>query len=166
MIYFPCRCGDFKGRVTRQVNGILVEVCANCGLHTPKSFAGNRVVLRGLTEEDDVEVSLSWPKPEPMDEKEYTGGDVNYYVVDIVDPKRFDPYTAECEDIIEALNMNFAEGCAFKAIWRKAAARSLGKEKKGNNALYDAEKIVYYGQRQVVQEQRKIKTQEEGGTKS
>lgn len=93
--------------------------------------------------------------------KEHSGGDVNYYVVDIVDPKRFDPYTAECEDIIEALDMNFAEGCAFKAIWRKAAARTLGKEKKGNNALYDAEKIVYYGQRQVVQEQRKIKTQED-----
>lgn len=87
---------------------------------------------------------------------EYTGKDVNYYVVNITAPKRLDPYTAECEDIIEALGMTFAEGCAFKAIWRSCAARTLGLQKKGQDAdgVYDAEKVVYYGGRMVAQRQR------------
>lgn len=86
-----------------------------------------------------------------MDDHQLTGGDVNYYLVDVPRPKRLEPYRAECEDIIEALGMNFAEGCAFKAIWRKAAARN-GNGKPGNTALYDAEKIAYYGSRLVAQE--------------
>lgn len=82
---------------------------------------------------------------------EKSGGNVNYYVVDVKNPKRFTPYTAECEDIIEALGMTFAEGCAFKAIWRSCAARTLGKEKAGGSSVYDAEKIVYYGNRILAQ---------------
>ena len=86
---------------------------------------------------------------------EYTGKDVSYYLVPIPHPKRLDPYTAECEDIIEALKMTFAEGCAFKAIWRKCAARTLGLTKAGyKGGLYDAEKAQYYGARMVVQETR------------
>lgn len=78
---------------------------------------------------------------------EYTGKDVSYYVVNVQDPKRLDPYTAECEDIIEALGMTFAAGCAFKAIWRSCAARNLGLQKKGQDehGIYDAEKVIYYG---------------------
>ena len=85
-----------------------------------------------------------------------TGKDVNYYLVDIKDPKRLTPYTAECEDIIEALGMTFAEGCAFKAIWRSCAARTLGLLKPGHDpeGIYDAEKSVYYGGRMVVQRKR------------
>ena len=85
-----------------------------------------------------------------------TGKDVNYYLVDISDPKRLSPYTAECEDIIEALGMTFAEGCAFKAIWRSCAARTLGLLKPGHDSegIYDAEKTVYYGGRMVVQRKR------------
>lgn len=80
-------------------------------------------------------------------EPEFTGGNVNYYVVPVPDPKRLDAYTAECEDIIQALGMTFAEGCAFKAIWRSAAARTLGLKKTGQDAhgVYDAEKVIYYG---------------------
>lgn len=86
---------------------------------------------------------------------EYTGKDVSYYLVEIAAPKRLDPYTAECEDIIEALNMTFAEGCAFKAIWRKCAARTLGIAKAGyKGGLYDAEKTQYYGARMVAVEGR------------
>lgn len=88
---------------------------------------------------------------------EKTGGNVNYYVVDILEPKRLKPYVAECEDIIEALKMNFAEGCAFKAIWRSCAARTLGKLKAGGDAVYDAEKVVYYGQRMVEQRKKESK---------
>ncbi len=85
-----------------------------------------------------------------------TGKDVNYYLVDISDPKRLTPYTAECEDIIEALGMTFAEGCAFKAIWRSCAARTLGLLKPGHDpeGIYDAEKVVYYGGRMIVQRKR------------
>jgi len=82
---------------------------------------------------------------------EFTGKDVNYYIVEVPDPKRLAPYTAECEDIIEALGMTFAEGCAFKALWRSCAARTLGKQKKGQDeaGVYDAEKVEYYGARMV-----------------
>ena len=60
---------------------------------------------------------------------------------------------AECNDIIEALGMNYAEGNAFKAIWRRAAARTLGKAKKGyEDGLYDAQKVEFFGKRLVEQE--------------
>ena len=86
---------------------------------------------------------------------EYTGKDVSYYLVRIESPKRLNPYDAECEDIIEALGMTFSEGCAFKAIWRKCAARTLGIAKAGyKGGLYDAEKAEYYGARMVAAELR------------
>lgn len=85
---------------------------------------------------------------------EYTGGSVSYYRVQITNPTSgTDAYQAECNDIIEALGMNYAEGNAFKAIWRKCAARTLGKAKAGyEDGLYDAEKVVFFGQRMVSQE--------------
>lgn len=80
-----------------------------------------------------------------------TGGSSDYYKVRIERPTSGgEPYVAECNDIIEALAMNFAEGNAFKAIWRMAAARQ-GNGKPGNTALYDAEKVVFFGQRLVEQ---------------
>jgi hypothetical protein len=82
--------------------------------------------------------------------EEHTGGSSSYYTADIKNPTTpFKlPYQAECNDIIEALNMTFAEGNAFKAIWRTAAAR-MGKRKKGNNAKYDAEKVIFFGNRML-----------------
>jgi len=59
------------------------------------------------------------------------------------------PYSAECNDIIEALGMNYAEGNVFKAVWRMCAARQ-GKSKAGyTDGLYDAEKVIFFGQRLV-----------------
>ena len=90
-----------------------------------------------------------------VSEKEYTGGSVSYYKVHIQNPTTTDnaPYMAECNDIIEALGMNYAEGNAFKAIWRRAAARTLGKSKKGyEDGLYDAQKVEFFGKRLVEQE--------------
>lgn len=77
-----------------------------------------------------------------------SGGLNNYYVVSIKNPQRKEqePYQAECEDIIQALGMTFDEGCAFKALWRNAAAR-MGNGKPGNKALYDCEKLVHYANR-------------------
>ena len=86
---------------------------------------------------------------------EYTGGSVSYYRVEVPHPtsKGVHPYMAECNDIIEALQMNYAEGNAFKAIWRMCAAR-LGKSKLGyKDGLYDAEKVEFFGKRMVAQNQ-------------
>ena len=85
----------------------------------------------------------------------YTGGSSDYYKVTInktTTPYAL-PYTAECNDIIEALGMNFAEGNAFKALWRRAAQRTLGLTKAGAkpDGLYDAEKVEFFGKRLVEQ---------------
>lgn len=90
----------------------------------------------------------------PEDTREYTGGSVSYYRVTINRPTSKDaaPYVAECNDIIEALGMNYAEGNAFKAIWRSCAARHLKLSKRGyDDAIYDAEKVVFFAQRMVEQ---------------
>lgn len=78
---------------------------------------------------------------------EHSGGKVNYYLVHVQHPRREEQpaYQAECEDIIAALNMTFDEGCAFKAIWRSAAAR-MGAKKEGHDPVYDADKVVHYGE--------------------
>lgn len=97
--------------------------------------------------------------PEPT-EQEYTGGSVSYYRVQVEHPTSPDvkPYTAECNDIIEALKMSYAEGNAFKAIWRRAAAQNLGLAKKGySDGLYDAEKTEFFGGRMVAQSKRATK---------
>lgn len=83
---------------------------------------------------------------------EYTGGSVSYYKVEVENPTSGgEPYTAECNDIIEALGMNYAEGNAFKAIWRMCAARNGKAKANYKDGLYDAEKVVFFGQRMVAQ---------------
>lgn len=85
---------------------------------------------------------------------EFTGGSVSYYKVKVERPTNpeANPYTAECNDVIEALGMNYAEGNAFKAIWRSCAARHLKLGKKGyDEGLYDAQKVVFFGERMVTQ---------------
>lgn len=78
-----------------------------------------------------------------------TGGRTNYYLAQVDFPQRdVPPYQAECEDIIEALEMNFDEANTFKAIWRSASAR-LGNGKPNHKALYDAEKMVHYSGRNL-----------------
>lgn len=85
----------------------------------------------------------SSPGPAP----EYTGGSSSYYDLEI------NGVTVSCNDIIEKLGMNFAEGNVFKACWRSCASRNLGKKKAGAKAdgLYDAEKVVFFGERMVAQ---------------
>lgn len=87
---------------------------------------------------------------------ENSGGDVNYYLAEVKHPKRAEPYMAECEDIIAALGMTFFEGELFKAVWRKAAQRTLGVGKAGNTALRDAQKMAHYGARCLAIEQQGI----------
>lgn len=80
--------------------------------------------------------------------KNNTGGSVDYYKIYVRHPTTLpEPYEAECNDIIETLNMNFAEGNILKALWRKAAARK-GMQKNGyDGGQYDAEKILFFSQR-------------------
>lgn len=91
-----------------------------------------------------------------MAQPENSGAHAKYYELTIQRPKSGgDAYKAECQDIIEALKMDFNEGNAFKALWRRAAAR-LGNVKKGNeDPLYDAQKIKFYGTRILEQEENK-----------
>jgi len=80
-------------------------------------------------------------------ERTLTGGSSDYYVVDVTNPHRGGPiYKAECQDIIEALKLDFQEGNIFKALWRRASSR-LGNGKPGTTSRYDAEKIHFYAER-------------------
>ena len=101
---------------------------------------------------------------EVAESPEYSGGSVNYYKVEIKDPttEGVQPYTAECNDIIEALGMNYAEGNAFKALWRRAAQETLGLRKAGakEDGLYDAQKVEFFGKRLVVQSERRKEVKE------
>ncbi|ANJ65286.1 hypothetical protein REXELLA_58 [Erwinia phage vB_EamP_Rexella] len=81
--------------------------------------------------------------------KEESGGRVNYYLAAVLHPQRESqsPYTAECEDIIDALNMTFDEANIFKEIWRSANERTHGAGKVGNTPLRAAQKMVHYSGR-------------------
>lgn len=88
-------------------------------------------------------------------EQQYTGGSSDYYKVFVKNPTTLsESYYAECNDIIEALEMDFAEGNAFKAIWRKAKARQGVKKKGYDNGVYDSEKIIWFGERMLVKAKR------------
>lgn len=134
---------DFTGR-TGKVNSV-------------SDAGGVSVTLENPTSQplyfDAAELALIEPADAPAPpQPEYTGGSVSYYTVHVARPTNPDlqPYAAECNDIIEALGMTYAEGNAFKAIWRACAARTLGKAKLGyKDALYDAEKVVFFGERMV-----------------
>lgn len=82
-------------------------------------------------------------------EQPLSGGSNDYYKVAVARPTSgVEPYTAECNDIIEALQMTYAEGNAFKAIWRHALARR-GIGKQGNTQKYEAEKAEFFAKRLV-----------------
>lgn len=105
--------------------------------------------------EAEARVTLSNRKTDPTS----GGGLTNYYLIGIVNPQRNDkqpPYTAECEDIIEALELNFDEANIFKEIWRTANARK-GNAKQGQSDLRSAEKIYHYAGRIL---KRTIRTKE------
>lgn len=76
------------------------------------------------------------------------GGFNNYYLVHVKYPQRAEqaPYQAECEDIIEVLELNPDEANIFKEIWRSANARK-NNGKSGHTPLYGAQKILHYAKR-------------------
>jgi hypothetical protein len=80
--------------------------------------------------------------------EESSGLRVNYYLVQVRFPQREDQpaYQAECEDIIDALELTFDEANIFKEIWRTARQRQ-GFGKAGNTSVRAAEKMVHYSGR-------------------
>lgn len=83
---------------------------------------------------------------------ESSGGSCEYYKVLIENPTTAkETYTAECNDVIESLDMTYAEANMFKEIWRSAAARTLGKAKEGHTAKRGADKIVFFAARNLIQ---------------
>lgn len=99
-----------------------------------------------------IKDSLKHLKAEPVKEIS-TGGSCDYYRVGVTHPMSKDqvPYIAECGDIMESLEMTYAEANIFKEIWRTAAERTLGLKKAGNNAKRAAEKIVFFAERNYQQ---------------
>ena len=80
--------------------------------------------------------------------EENSGLSCDYYKINVTYPydASKEPYTAECGEVMEALNLSVYEGNIFKELWRQATAR-LGFKKKGNSCLRGAEKILWNAQR-------------------
>lgn len=110
--------------------------CPNCIPPRPKAEIGDGYAIL--------------PEGVTLVKTQKTGGSVDYYKCHVADPiSKGEPYTAESIDIIEALGMTFAEGEAFKAIWRTCTGRMGGAVKADNKALYNAEKVEFFGARMV-----------------
>ena len=138
--------------------GKIVKNCSSCEHSTPDGCSSEPITCLGGY--DSFEYSL-WRARSPALQNRATpaansGAHAAYYELTIQRPKSGGAaYKAECQDIIEALQMDFNEGNAFKALWRRAAGR-LGNVKKGNeDPLYDAQKIKFYGTRILEQEENK-----------
>lgn len=166
-----CNAGDLEAEAPKDNDGYYLWDGGECpvpdiwqvyvkfrnGATASQAWQANNLSWSQTGEDDDIVafkiVSTGECRPDTPEvaTQEYSGGSVSYYRVRIESPTTIAaPYEAECNDIIEALGMNYAEGNAFKAIWRRCAARQ-GKAKAGyKDGLYDAEKVVFFGQRMVV----------------
>lgn len=108
------------------------------------SLRGKRLLFSGTIPEFLNENLEKEPVPEIS-----TGGACDYYRVGVTHPMSKDqvPYIAECGDIMESLEMTYAEANIFKEIWRTAAERTLGLKKAGNSNVRAAEKVVFFANR-------------------
>ena len=120
---------------------------------TPEEVSGPDVVNVLEVAETRKEIHAKATKPVAIN----NGLNGSYYEVEIKYPTKEHktPYLAECNDIIEALNMTPHEYNIFKSVWRKAAAR-LGNGKKDSKALYDAQKCLFASQRMVILEHQEL----------
>ena len=78
--------------------------------------------------------------------EENSGGSCDYYKLDINCPLHLQPYSAECGDIMDALELTPNEANIFKELWRTAASRQ-GKHKASHTTLRAAEKYVFFANR-------------------
>ena len=114
----------------------------------------------GLAKEFPVDRRVSFQEAvDKHQAKALTGGSSDYYKIQVDHPttEGNKPYLAECNDIIEALGLSFAEGNILKAIWRSAAKRQ-GNGKQGTTERYDLEKIVFFAKRLLTQIETKEQT--------
>lgn len=142
------------GEITRpgdEFNKDTFYFCAKCLKSHTTNYAGCDGLRTPIPIQDLVTCAEEKHNPvNPLVGGKLSGD--HYYRVEVSAPiaAELPPYTAECSDIIEALDMTFNEGEAFKAIWRLAAARQ-GRGKPGNKPQYDADKAAHYGGRIAVQ---------------
>ena len=150
----------------------LISVKWSHGARSDNTYSGNlnwpnvleykitAPFVEAKVETDLDKIFVTIPKFHMDDEiptgEELTGLSSSYYDVTISkwtneEHQQDEPVTICCNDIIEALDMNYAQGNVFKAQWRIAAFKQ-GKCKKGNSTLYDAEKSYFFSNRVLVQE--------------
>lgn len=139
-----------KGVFERYINDITLVIATRRGVTIRPSSkrSAEDTMTEPLIETVAIRESSADSQESKLDlevKTENSGGDVDYYTVDIRFPKRFNPGKVECEDVIKALDMRFDEGEAFKAIWRAAASRAFKKMKAGDSNVRNAEKVVHYG---------------------
>lgn len=83
--------------------------------------------------------------------KKLSGGSCDYYNVDITHPTTARaPYTASCNDVIEALQLSSAESNIYKEIWRTANGRAHNNGKPDNDPVRAAEKVLFFAIRIAV----------------
>lgn len=138
---FEKRLDEHLAKESYDADAHRAEVAKNVPTRKPRTHPAKRVARAEKIAKVLADV--------PHKSNEYTGFSVSYYQLPISHPTTpgRDPYIVECNDIIEALGMSYAEGNVFKALWRKCAARQ-GMSKRGYaDGKYDAEKMVYFSQR-------------------
>ncbi|GEK52337.1 hypothetical protein [Vreelandella venusta] len=111
----------------------------------------------GIFEENLSPIKVTHPGSASLVETQEatsSGGDNDYWIAEITDPKRLAPCLVECEDLIELFQMSFQEGEAFKALWRNGQMR-IGKGKPDDSHLRNAQKVRHFGARMEVIEGRK-----------
>lgn len=80
-----------------------------------------------------------------------SGGSCNYYIVNVTNPTTAnEPYTAECNDVIEALQLSFAEANIYKEIWRTANGKAHNNGKPDNDPVRAAEKVLFFAVRNAI----------------
>lgn len=88
---------------------------------------------------------------EKMTENYSSGGSVNYYKVHVEHPTTLGkPYTVECNDLIESLNLTWQESNIYKEIFRTANERTHQNGKEGNNPKRAAEKVLFFAIRHAL----------------
>jgi hypothetical protein len=153
MLMTPCEKRGFG-------EGMVLEVIEGSGFLK----SGESVTL-SVDESDSVPIvinsdgmcsyvsvdNLRKPVGQSNNKQTSSGGDNDYWVAEIKNPKRLEPYKAECEDLIEHFQMTFQEGEAFKALWRKGQLR-IGNGKPGDTLIRNSEKVEHFGKRMVAME--------------
>ena len=83
--------------------------------------------------------------------KQTGGGSCNYYKVEVKHPTtQPKPYIVECNDLIESLDLTFAEANIYKELFRTANERTHNNGKQGNTPTRAAEKVLFFALRNAI----------------